>query len=244
MLKEIREFYERTKFDFSKNFNPPSEEETPFNWVKIFFKRYPRMPIVELMPEAKDGEYKRILFQRESKRDYEDRGVPFKKISNVLYYSAGIHNPSAPPDNTRRFYPSGGARFPIELYYISNNTENLDAGLYHYDVKGNKLEYLLRKDLREESSQLFGREVNANHPNYIILTSVVNRSEVKYGFNAYRFSLIECGHIGQNIYLSSQQEGLGCCALGGFDNDGITKLLDITKEEIPLYAFSLGLTSR
>jgi SagB-type dehydrogenase family enzyme len=243
MLKEIKEFYDRTKFNFSKNIDMPTENDVPANWIRIFFKRYPRMPVVDLIPEINNGEYQKLLSQRTSKRDYIDEKIPLKKLSNLIHYSAGIRNIDAPSNDTKRFYPSGGARFPIELYYLSNNTEDLDEGLYHYDVKRDRLEKLLHKNLREESSEIFGRDVNTNNPNYVILSSVINRSEVKYGFNAYRFSLIECGHIGQNIYLSSQREELGCCALGGFDNDRITRLLDLTKEEIPLYAFSLGLVS-
>jgi nitroreductase len=39
----------------------------------------------------------------------------------------------------------------------------------------------------------------------------------------------------------AEKENVGCCALGGFDNNKLSKLLDINQEdEIPLYAFSLG----
>ncbi len=73
----------------------------------------------------------------------------------------------------------------------------------------------------------------------------MSRTEVKYGINAYRFALLEAGHIGQNISLLAEKEKLGCCALGGFDNDKLSQLLDISQEdEIPLYAFSLGNPAR
>jgi len=68
----------------------------------------------------------------------------------------------------------------------------------------------------------------------------MSRTEVKYGVNAYRFALLESGHIGQNFSLLCTQRGIGCCTLGGFDNDQLVKLLDVGEDEIPLYAFSFG----
>lgn len=74
----------------------------------------------------------------------------------------------------------------------------------------------------------------------VIMTGVLSRAEVKYDQNAYRFALIEAGHVGQNIHLISESLDLGCCAIGGFDNDRLSKLLDIGGSEIPLYLFSIG----
>jgi len=143
----------------------------------------------------------------------------------------------------KRFYPSAGARYPIEVYLLANNIEGLSKGLYHYNVKSNTLEEILKKDLSGKSIRLFGQDISKGNPNFIILTGVMSRSEVKYGLNAYRFGLIESGHIGQNIYLLSEEQRLGCCAIGGFDNELTTKLLDLSDDEIPLYVFALGKTN-
>jgi SagB-type dehydrogenase family enzyme len=161
-------------------------------------------------------------------------------LNKILYFSLGIKEVQEDFNQTKRFYPSAGARYPIESYVIANNVNELEKGLYHYNIKNNELEMLLKNDLHINSSEIFGDEINKNNPNFIILTSVMSRTEVKYGVNAYRFSLLECGHIGQNIYLFSQKEKLGCCAIGGFDNNKLVNLLDLSNNEIPLYCFSLG----
>ena len=41
-------------------------------------------------------------------------------------------------------------------------------------------------------------------------------------------------------FLNSEKARLGACALGGFDNDKLSALIDLTEDEIPLYSFSLG----
>lgn len=239
MIDEIRNFYEKSKFDFCTSIEKTEDFKWPLNWIKIFFKTYPRLPKIKLRRLEIKDEIHSILYNRKSRREYFNAPISFAQLNEIIFYSVGIRNSSEPLSRTKRFYPSAGARYPIELYFISNNVQGLAKGLYHYSVKQNELEVLLKKDLRSKSSRIFG-DGNWHNSNFIILTSVIGRTEVKYGINAYRFSLLEAGHIGQNISLLTEKQGLGSCALGGFDNDVLKNLLDLTEEEIPLYAFSIG----
>ena len=239
MLKAIKDFYKRTKFDFKKEMLTP-DFKYPKNWIKIFFKNYPRFKQTPLHTERKGGEIINTLVNRYSEREFSDRPLSFLDISQLIYFSSGIKEMEEDTNKTRRVYPSAGARYPIELYLISNNISGLPKGLYHYNVKLNTLETLIEEDLRNKSTEIFSGEINKFYPNYIVLTGVMSRTEVKYGINAYRFALLECGHIGQNISLLSVNHNLGCCAIGGFDNDQLVKLLDIGDDEIPLYAFAIG----
>jgi len=63
---------------------------------------------------------------------------------------------------------------------------------------------------------------------------------VKYGTKAYPFSLIEAGHMGQNILLTANDLGIGSCPIGGFIDETIAEVLDLTEDEIPIYTISLG----
>lgn len=224
---------------------PSSQEEiaedfkTPLNWVKIFFKTYPRFPKLKLRAPRTSSEFHDLLLKRGSTRDFSAEPIGLEDIEEILYFSLGLKEKKEDISQTRRFYPSAGARYPIESYLIANNVLSLPNGVYHYSIKNNELEELLRQDLREDSLRIFG-DLYKNNPNFLVLNGVISRTEVKYGTNAYRFALLECGHIGQNMYLLAEQRGLGCCAIGGFDNDTLVKLLDIGNDEIPLYALCLG----
>jgi len=237
MLEEIRKFYEQTKFDLEKE-EFREDFKTPLNWVKIFFKTYPRFSKIKFSKKA-GGLFKSLL-NRESTREFSAQPANLADIEKILYFSAGIKEQKEELEKTRRFYPSAGARYPIEMYLIANNINSLPRGLYHYSVKNNELEELLNQDLGQESSSIFGKEMNKYNPNFLVLAGVMSRTEVKYGVNAYRFALLECGHIGQNMYLLSEKLGLGCCAIGGFDNDKLVRLLDLGEDEIPLYALAFG----
>ncbi len=240
MIDSIKKLYNKTKFNFSKKELIIEDYKMPINWIKIFFKTYPRMKKVKLENPIDNGELCNLLNSRKSVRDFEDSQINISSLNNILFYSFGIKNPEESLENTKRFYPSAGGRYPIEAYFLNNNVNELDKGLYHYNVKENILEQLLNKDLSSESSQIFNEAYKGNS-SFIILNGVLSRTEVKYGANSYRFALLEAGHIGQNISLLAEKEHLGCCAIGGFDNNKLSKLIDITQEdEIPLYAFSLG----
>ena len=60
----------------------------------------------------------------------------------------------------------------------------------------------------------------------------MDRNRIKYYDRGYRFSLLEAGHLGQNICLLAEKRKLGSCPLGGYIDSEVDKLLDIqnTKE--------------
>jgi SagB-type dehydrogenase family enzyme len=238
MSKEILELYEQSKFDFTKQ---SAEVSIPSTWIDVFYKAYPRMNRVALADtNYRGGNLVDSLVKRTSEREFDDSQMLYSDLSDIIHYSAGVKNPNDEPNEMRRMQPSAGARFPIELYLIANNVEKLDLGLYHYEVKGNDLEELHNADLRDESDHIFGEGNFAINPNYLVMTSVMSRTEVKYGANAYRFSCIEAGHIAQTMQQITTDKELASCCIGGFDNDKLSGLLDLVDDEIPIYALAFG----
>ena len=67
---------------------------------------------------------------------------------------------------------------------------------------------MLRSNLRKYETGLSSQFLK-NVAGVLILTSVISRSEVKYGLKAYPYSLLEAGHISQNILLSLTKYKLG-----------------------------------
>ena len=74
-----------------------------------------------------------------------------------------------------------------------------------------------------------------------ITVGVFERSSAKYGNLAYIHSLLEAGHMAQNVLLISQALGLRSRPIAGFDDDAVLKLLDIeTSTERPVYAIAIS----
>ncbi|MCX6815587.1 MAG: SagB/ThcOx family dehydrogenase, partial [Candidatus Aenigmarchaeota archaeon] len=210
MLHETKRFHNKVKL---KKVTDDPEGPVPITYTKVFYKEYPRLPYI-VLPEIdyNDSQFETLLEMRESSRLFSDEPVKLKELSKVLR-SCRIVDPSRDPE--RRTYPSGGARFPVELYLLAYNVDGLEGGAYHYNIKKEGLELLLRQDLRDIRRELISPYLE-NPAATIVFTSVIARSEVKYGHKGYTYSFIEAGHIGQNIHLACTEIGIGSCSVSGF----------------------------
>lgn len=211
----------------------------PKEWTEVYFKAYGRMKEIPLpRPKLEDVSIKKLLFQRKSTREFSHTSVYLQKLSSLLYFSCGLKN-NSPPFVANRFYPSGGARYPLEIYLLSLKTE-LPTGLYHYYVKNHSLEELSLFN-KPDLYRYFRQKWTSRASLFILISAVFKRSTVKYGDRGYRHTLIEAGHVGQNIYLLSEALQLSCCAIGGFSDNELNKLLDIDGiDETVIYAFAIG----
>ena len=52
---------------------------------------------------------------------------------------------------------------------------------------------------------------------------------------------MEAGHLAQNLMLLTEESGLGSCAIGGYIDNEVNKLLDIQHtKEVTLYLITVG----
>ena len=220
---------------------PANYTQWPDEWKTTYYKLYPRLSKVELSDEPLSGDFFKLVYDRKSHRDFERKQVTKKELSLLLKYSCG-ETTKLGDGRFRRAQPSGGARFPIEVYpIVFRSSKDLRAGLYHYNVKDHQLDVLLDREFNDEDiDQLFTYPWVKNASIGIIMTSVFWRNQNKYGERGYRYILIEAGHIGQNMYLVSGALGLKCCALGGTRDENVERLLDIdgVKESV-VYALAI-----
>jgi len=212
----------------------------PKTWKKTYFKGYPRLEEL-LLPKPKLPQtvsLKDALLKRTSLRKFSKSPLTLTQLSSLLYYSAGMKN-HVVPNTFNRFYPSAGARYPLEIYILSLNTE-LENGLYHYYVRSHSLEKL--KTFQKLSfASYFAHDWIKKASCIVLITALFKRATVKYGDRGYRFALIETGHLGQNFYLNSTALNISCCGVGGFVDDKINDLLDIDGvTESVVYSLVLG----
>lgn len=176
--------------------------------------------------------------KRRSVRAYSGEALSLEELSRLLHAAQGL------TDTRRRFRaaPSAGALYPIELYAVVHNVAGIDAGLYHYAVREHALELLRRDDLRLAIMQAglgqgFLRQANV----CFVLSAIFQRLRWRYRERAYRYALLEAGHIGQNLYLAATSMGMGACAVGAFLDDELNGLVGLDgKKEATLYAIAVG----
>jgi SagB-type dehydrogenase family enzyme len=75
----------------------------------------------------------------------------------------------------------------------------------------------------------------------IFITALFERSVFKYGDRGYRYSLIEAGHIGQNLDLVCAALRLACLNIGGFFDRRVDELLELDGvSHSTIYSVAIG----
>jgi len=188
------------------------------------YKKYPGAEKIKL---PQDFKYQGIsveeaINKRRSIRNFIQKPISLKELSCLLHYASGLTK------GRFRAAPSAGALYPIEIYPVIHQVDGIKSGIYHYSIEDHSLELLKEGDYQERISQYcLGQEFVGKCAVVFIISAIFARTKWKYGHRAYRFVLIEAGHISENIYLSALSMGLGACAVGAFFDDPINKELNI-----------------
>ncbi len=222
----------------------PPPESWPKEWKTIYYKSYKGVPVLPLshmsLPSAN---FFSLVDERRSVRGKHNKGIATADLSVMLKYSCGLQDAPPPSEVKLRAQPSGGGRFPIEVYVVSLKKENeIAPGVYHYRVKEHSLDVLRIRDFStEDSAHLFTYSWANDCSMALILTAVFDRSAMKYGERAYRYALLEAGHIGQGVYLAGASQSVGVVGMGGTLDEALHGLLDIdgTQESL-VYALMLS----
>lgn len=221
---------------------PEKYEDWPLELKTTYYKSYPRTLKVELEDNPPPADFFDVAKKRRSERNFGRAPITKTELSLLLKYSCGIIG-RLDDGRFRRTQPSGGARFPIEIYTIVFRTgKDLKAGLYHYNVKDHQLDVLWDREFNDaDVARLFTYSWVKNASAAMVMTSVFWRNQDKYGERGYRQILLEAGHIGQNIYLVSGALGLKCCALAGTRDEELEKLIDVDGvTESVVYGLAMG----
>lgn len=139
-----------------------------------------------------------------------------------------------------RSVASAGALYPFETYINIMNVDGLQNGLYHHNLAGNVLEKLhdpASADQLEPASRSwfwvrFG----------IFLTSIFFRSSWKYRDRAYRYHLLDTGHLLENLTLALKYYDLDYQILFDFDDGRTNRFLKVDPDrEACLVAVSVNI---
>jgi SagB-type dehydrogenase family enzyme len=194
-----------------------------------------RLPDAEPARESLDA----LVAARRSTREYADAPLALAQLSTLLATSYGVTGALGP--QPLRAVPSGGALYPLELYVAAQQVDGLERALYHYDPLRATLERM--RPLRGDA--LAGLtpydELLVPSAAVAMISAVFWRSRFKYGARAYRFALLEAGHVAQNFLLAATALALAACPVGGFFDRRVDAFLGIDGlYEASLYLLPVG----
>jgi len=180
-----------------------------------------------------------LVAGRRSSREYARALLPLAALSALLHAGYGVTD--ARGAQAFRAVPSAGALYPLELYVAAQRVEKLEPALYHLDPLRAVLERVRPLDREELEGLTAYDELVVPSAAVIIISAVFWRSRFKYGPRAYRFALLEAGHIAQNVLLAATALELAACPVGGFYDRRVDAFLGVDGlYEASLYLLPVG----
>ena len=214
------------------------------NWEKKpeTYKSYPTCKTVQLPSHLREETalFSEVLQVRKSIRSFSNQPLSKVDLAFLLWASTGIQRREHGYDF--RTTPSAGALYPIETYIAANNVEDVQEGIYHYNIKDHSLEEIKTGNFGGPLAHAaLDQSMCATAPAVFIWTAIFNRSKWKYSQRAYRYVYLDAGHIAQNLALAAASITCGSCQVGAFFDDEINSIVDISgKEESAIYLSVVG----
>ncbi|MBT9154329.1 MAG: hypothetical protein DDT39_01000 [Firmicutes bacterium] len=179
---------------------------------------------------------------RKSTRKFTDGWITLKELTYLLWTTQGVKRVTSRPA-TLRTVPSAGSRHPLETYLWVHRVEGLVPGIYRYKAIGHQLVQL-------DTSAGWGEKLSdACYEQPFVGDAAVSffwaadiyRAEWRYSERAYRYVLLDAGHVCQNLHLACEAIGAGMCAVGAYHDDALNALLGLDgKEQFVVYAAAVG----
>lgn len=206
------------------------------------YKRYPEAAKIALSEPATEGGAPlwEVLSRRRSQRHFRDAPLAASELSQLLWGTQGITQEGRTVD--LRTAPSAGALYPVETYLVIHDVEDIDPGIYHYDIRHHRLEQLRAGDFRSEIARAaLDQHIAARASVVFVWTAVFERCKWKYGERAYRYIYLDAGHIAQNTALAAVGLDLGSCQIAALYDGEANQLLDVDGvEESTIYMTVVG----
>ena len=191
------------------------------------------------LPEPQlDGEVslEQSLVARRSTRNYSGESLTLEEISQLFWAAQGVTNAAG-----HRTAPSAGGLYPLELYLVAGNVENLEPGIYHYMPEKHELVLIAEGDIRIELAKAALSQSSVKDGAVsVVMTAIYERTTTKYGERGIRYVHIEAGHAAQNLCLQATALGLGLVTVGAFEDEQVVEVLNLPDDEIPLYIIPVG----
>lgn len=159
------------------------------------------------------------LNERKSIRSYQDKALTLQQLSDLLWAANGFNR------DDKRTAPTSNNRQELELYVITKQ------GIYFYDARNHLLKEIAKGDHRAKAG---GQDFVAVAGLNLVFVSDMEKASNRNS------ALIDCGFVGQNVYLYCASEGLGSVVRGLFDKDVLSNLLALKPNREVLLTQSVG----
>ena len=217
---DIIEYHERTKHHYHRYARSAGHmdwENQPHP-----FRSYGSATVINLPFQQKDdGAHLEDLYYNPKR---QPASFSLHSIGGFLELSLGLSAWKSLSGNhwPLRMNPSSGNLHPTEAHLILTGSDDLTAGIYHYNPLRHTLE--LRCNLPRELSQRICTHFGAEGF-LVALSSIYWRESWKYGERAFRYCHHDVGHALAGLSLSAGLQGWQTTYLNAISDDALETIL-------------------
>lgn len=211
MIQSIKEYHNRTSYDRH------AMGGVPLDWTNQpdVYKRYPGVKGLPLpRGVGLPGDRLSAIVRRRPPQGLEGP-MSLEMLSRILLmsYARTVLVRHTGGDFHYRSAPSAGALYPCELYAVAGPISGMEPGLYHYAIPDHALIPLCPTPFQEALT--------------LFVTAIFFRSAWKYRDRAYRYHLLDAGHVLENLALAFRALGLPYRVHYDFDDEGMNEFLGL-----------------
>jgi SagB-type dehydrogenase family enzyme len=171
------------------------------------------------------------LAKRRSIRSFSSQALSYQQLGQLAWAAQGITEQS----RGLRTAPSAGAIYPVTLYLAT------EQGLFVYNPQDHTLVETIDKDIRIELSKAaLNQRFVAQAACDIIIAGSVKDVAARYGKKARTYTILEAGHIAQNVLLQAVTLDLAAVPVGAFNMGPVKRLCRMTTDLEPFYIIPVG----
>lgn len=174
------------------------------------------------------------LATRRSQRSFQDRPLSREQVSQLCWAAQGVTD----KERGKRTAPSALALYPMHVFVVDG------SGAYEYLPREHGLRGMDLEDALGRLRAAAGQASVASAPLSMVIAMEPAILEEKCGANAERYSLLEAGHVAQNVLLQATALGLASVPVGGMNEEKITEALKLPAGVRPVYLLPLGYAAK
>lgn len=204
---------------------------SPF-WGLVAAQDRPGSPIAIRLPapQTRGGmSLTEALATRRSQRTFDGKPLSREQVSQLCWAAQGITD----EQQGFRTAPSALKAYAIRVFVID------EKGAWEYLPQMHALKSLAVNDALAGFRNAISSRLHSA-PVYMVLTIEPDRLRERAGEKAERFSLLEAGHVAQNILLQATALGLASVPAGGLDEDKVAEVLEMPDTLKPVYVLPVG----
>lgn len=187
---------------------------------------------IVLPPPSTSGgmSFTKAMADRRSVRSFSSKPVTQEQMSQLCWAAQGITDqPSG-----KRTAPSAMAQYAVNLYVVNKE------GCYEYLPGPHVLRPMSGAEAMGQLRGACWQPSVGSAPLCLIIAIDVERMKPRCGKMSEQYSLLEAGHVAQNVLLQATALELASVPVGGFDPNAVAKAMKIPAPQRAVYLLPIG----